>query len=65
MSRHLKQDADWVEKRDARILKLWNEGVPASALATRFTLTVPGVQAILRRERASGATVRAGQKAWA
>jgi hypothetical protein len=58
-------DVDWVAKRDARIIRLWNDGMSSSALATRFTLTQGGVQAIILRERNAGKTVRQGQRQWA
>lgn len=61
-------DADWVAKRDARLIKLWNDGMSSSDLATRFTLTQGGVMEIVRRERAAGKVVRAGQakaRSWA
>lgn len=51
--------------RDRRIVALWNDGLTASALSTRFTLTVDGVFAVLRRAKADGAVVREGRRAWA
>lgn len=54
-------DRDWVAKRDVRLIKLWNDGMSSSDLATRFTLTQQGVVEIIRRERNAGKVVRAGR----
>lgn len=59
--RHRDVDADWVEKRDARLIKAWNEGLSTSTLAARFTLTTGGVSSIVRRARDEGKVVRAGK----
>lgn len=63
MTRASPIDADWVAKRDARIVRLWNDGMTRAALASRFSLTPDGVASILRREKAAGVQVRSGQ--WA
>lgn len=68
MSRFSQHDVDWVAKRDARLIRLWNDGVSSSDLATRFTLTQNGVLEIIRRERNAGKDVREGKpgvRAWA
>lgn len=61
MSRHPDTETNWVAKRDARLIGLWNDGMSSSDLATRFTLTQGGVQAIILRERNAGKVVREGK----
>lgn len=61
MSRFPQADRDWVKARDARLIRLWNDGMSSSDLAARFTLTQNGVLEIIRRERGVGKLVRNGR----
>ncbi|ACK51115.1 hypothetical protein Msil_2177 [Methylocella silvestris BL2] len=53
----------WSKDREARLIKAWNHGVAASALAERFGVSEKSILQKIHTLRAAGIELRMGESA--